>query len=533
MLNQRASICMMGLAIGMAGAPLVGQMPPGWTMEAPLGEGIPDGRLWWGAGLWAADKHGPPAPLVQSMGLGNSLVGSGLSLAAGAKLGAWDLAGRVLLYKNPDGESRASLLQAHALYRSRGGWLLGLEKESLTWGYGLNGGYLLGEAARPFPRLRVATPFPELSLFKVPLGAWKGQLFLGKLENHRRAAEATQDPSYRSRAIQERGEPQAPMLSGFRLEARFGDRIEAYANWINLFGGTLKGRGMTEGYGFKDYLTAFTGTKDAQAEADFDMDDPDQYENNWGRGSKVRSASNADIGVRLRLKTLAKVLGAEEAHFYLSRGSKAYNLNYKVASHRPLYYLGKDLQSMWPPARAWDRTYWYYAPAPQVPNDAIGLLVSWPAFRLGLEYLDTVNAAHQFDNRPVQDGHRSFAHYFYKAGFYYQGDPLGSGLGGEARYTTLRAEWDATPNLTLLTWLHQGQRPFRDAPEDWVLDHPGMTAVDTSFYGLQQGLRWQVDQRLRVRAGYSWQHQNGVEYVQGDAGNGFRWYLDLAWTWSR
>lgn len=517
----------------LASAPLAAQMPPGWTTEKSLGSDIPQGQMWWGAGLWAADKHGPSATLVQSLGMGNALVGSGLSLEAGFKPGDWDFGGRVLLYKNPEGDSCVSAYEGHALYRSRGGWVTGLEREPLVWGYGLNGGYLLGEAARPFPRFRVESPFSEWSLFHVPLGSWKGQFFLGKMETRRILSEDIQDPSYRSRAVKGLGEPEGPLLSGFRVEAKFGGAVEFYANWINLFGGTLKGVGMTEGYGFKDYFTALTGTKDAQAEADFDIGDSSQWNQAHLYQSKARSASNSDVGVRVRLSAFEQLFGAEDVRFYLTRGSKAVNINYKVAWHRPLHYLGKDLGNMWPPAKAWNQQYWYYAPAPQVPNDVIGLMFDWHRFRLGLEYLDTVNARNQFANRPVQDGHRPFTHYLYRTGFYYYGDPLGSGLGGEARYSTVRIEWDAADRFTLQTWLQAGQRPFRDVVEDWILDHPGKTPVDAQFEGIQQGIRWQVDTNLHVSAGYSWQHQNGVENQQGVSGNGFRWYVDAGWRWSR
>jgi hypothetical protein len=511
-------------------APLAAQMPAGWQSEEVLGTGVPQGQMWWGGGLWTADKHGPAATLVQSLGMGNALTGSGLSLEGGLKPGSWDFGGRVLLYKNGDGNSSVSAYEGHALYRSKGGWVTGLEREPLVWGYGLNGGYLLGEAARPFPRFRVESPFKNLSFFHIPLGSWKGQFFVGKMEFRRIVSEDVQDPSYRVRAVGQYGEPEGPLLSGFRAEAHFGDAVEFYANWINLFGGTLNGTGMMDGYGFKDYLTAFSGTKDAQAEAQLDMQDFTHFQPNQ---VKAKSASNADVGVRVRMSFLEKALGAEGVHFYITRGSKAVNINYDVAWHRPLYYLGKDLSGTWPPGRAWGRTYWYYAPAAQVPNDVVGLLLDWHGVRLGLEYLDTVNTKNQFDNRPVQNGHRSFTHYVYRSGFYYYGDPLGSGLGGEARYSTIRLEWDAADRFTLQTWLQGGQRPFRDVVEDWVLDHPGETPVDTQFLGIQQGIRWQVDSHLHVRAGYSWQHQRAVEYQEGVTGNGFRWYVDAGWRWSR
>jgi len=518
------------LTLLMSPVMLYAQMPPGWITEKALGNEQSSGSTWFGTGFWAADRHGPSSTLVQSLGYGNALTGAGFMLEAGTKTASWDLAGQVLLFRDTDHASRASIQQGHALFHSEGGWLAGLEKEPLTWGYGLNGGYLLGEAARPFPRMRVQSPYRDLDCLGIPLGTWSFQSFLGKLESRRALSEDYQSPSYARRLAQSSGEPQGPMLSGFRFESRFGENTEFYANWLVLFGGNRNGMPMTQGYGVGDYLTAFLGIKDVLAEANKDNGDQSQNGSVHNYVNNARSSSNADVGVRVRLSPLEQLFGAEDVRFYVSRGSKGVNFNYKVAWHKPLYYAGKDVQSIWPPTRLWNQTYHYYSPTPQVPNDCLGLTMAWERFRLGVEYLDTVNTYNQWQVQDDLDGYRSFYNDVYSTGFYYQGDPLGSGLGGEARYVTVRAEWDVTDRLSLQTWLQSGQRPFRDA-NVWHEDHPGKIAADTSFHGLQQKVHWKVNRMVSLDAGCSWQHQNNVGNIQGDSGNGFRWFTQLSWRW--
>ena len=518
--------------------PALGQMPPGWTMPGRLGEDMRPGAPWAGFGVWSADKRGPAAALVQSLGLGNALTGQGFLLEAGLDSGPWSVAGQFLLFRDPDGGQRITVHQGHLTYQTRGGWRWGLEKEPMVWGYGLNGGYLLGDAASPVPKLRMESPFRDLSLFRMPLGAWKADLFLGRLESHRLVGEESQDPSYRSRATA-LGQPEGPMLSGLRAEARFGANVEFYLNWLSLFGGTVNGVSRTAGYSAGDWLTAFTGSKDALAEANLDQTDASTYGQNFAYKNKARSAANADLGLRVRLPALERLLRADDVRAYLSRGSKAVNFNYGLVTRNPETYLFKDLTNdladirHLAPARTYNRVQRYLAPTLQVPNDTLGLLMAWPRHRLGLEYLDTVNQANQFGGRPVEGGHRSFEHGDYLSGFYYAGDPLGTALGGEARYGTARVEWDASPAVTLQTWIHQGQRPWRDAPEFWALDHPGKEAVTNRFTGLQQTVSWRGPEGWSLAAAAGFQHQSAVLNERGARGNALRYALQVGRRWSR
>jgi len=522
------------LAIGACCSLAWAQMPEPWRVEPELGAGLPQGQTWFGAGLWAADKHGPPATFVQSLGLGNARVGTGLFLEAGRTTGSWEIAGKVLLFKDPDGVSHGSLQQAHVRYQTSGGWRWGLEQEPLVWGYGLNGGYVLGEAARPVPKFRVETPFRALSLFRVPLGTWKGEFFLGRMESDRSLGENVQDPSYRSRRL--KSNPQAPFLSGFRAEARFGESVEFYANWINLFGGSVRGVPMTEGYNLGEWVTALVGAKDALAEGSNLPDDPNgtiqsTYKN------KARSASTSDVGFRLRSEHLERLFKARDVRFYVTRGSKAVNILFGSVIHQPLYTLSQDVQRDWravrdfDPMSIWKQKYRYWAPSPEVPNDVFGLLLAWDRFRIGLEHLDTSNRRVQVQGVPSPNGHRSFVSSNYPTGFYYYGDPLGTALGGEARVATLRLEWDPAPPWTLQTWVHSGDRPYLDSTQDWTLDHPGREPGDNRFLSVQQIVTYRAKGGLAVRGGMSYQHQTAVAYQTGIEGNGFRWFLELGWRW--
>lgn len=515
------------IACAFGTSSLRAQMPPGWISEQSLGQDMESGQTWFGAGCWAAEQHGAPATQVQSLGYGNALTGAGFMLEAGTKTSSWDLAAQVLLYRDPDQASRASIQQGHALYHSEGGWVAGVEKEPLVWGYGLNGGYLLGEASRPVPKVRVQSPYRDFSLFGVPLGTWSGQCFLGKLESRREVGEDYQSTSWAQKEIHQSGEPQGPLLSGFRAEARFGETTEFYFNWLVEWGGSLNGLPMTQGYSPWDYVTAFTGIKDILAESSWDP--RTSYDTgNVQYANKARSSTNSDVGVRVKVYPLERLLGASDARFYISRGSKGAGWPYSVTPHKPLYYLAKDLKYVVTPSHGWNSTVYYYVPAPKAPNDCVGLLLSWPKVRLGVEYLDTVN---DLTADGGIDTYRSFYNGVYKTGFYYQGDPLGSGLGGEARYGTVRLEWDVSERLSLQTWLQHGCRPFRDDAKDWQLDHPGQTSGAVDFTGLQQVVRWKITPSLALHGGYSWQHQTNQGYVQGETGNGFRWFAQLAWHW--
>lgn len=217
-----------------------------------------------------AAAHGKGGMFVNSLGLGNSIQGAGLTVSAGHKAQNWSVAAQVLAGYDQNGNRFGKLYRGHAIYQTKGGWHFGLEKEPLVWGYGLNGGYLLGEAAQPFPRVRIQTPFKALSVFGVPLGSWSAQAFMGQLEKHRVLSELVQDPLWRSAAIASRGEPQQPLLNGYRVEAKFGQNVSFYMNYTNLWSGKEDGKRISNGYNAGEYFTAMFGLKDALAEAHLD-----------------------------------------------------------------------------------------------------------------------------------------------------------------------------------------------------------------------------------------------------------------------
>jgi len=494
---------------------------------------MPTEGVWAGLGLWAGGKSGPPATLVDSLGRGNGLTGGGTSLELGWSRGPWSFAMKGLTNVSPEGRAHWTLFQGHATYRSQGGWLAGLEMEPLVWGYGLNGGYLLGEADRPFPRLRVASPLRARSFFGLPLGEWGFQAFVGRLENGRQPGDNLQEPSHLRRASLGGGEPQNPLLSGYRLEAATEQKaVEFYLNWIVLWGGTRNGRSLLEGYGFSEVLTAMTGTKDPLAETTIDWNAPGdknpQYRND------ARSSTNFDMGIRVKVPFVASLSRAKESWLYLSRGTKGMTISWGVLRHKPLYYLGKDFERDGRNLlgghgeRFWNESKRYLAPNLLTPNDTLGLMIQWPAVRVGLEYQTTVNDV-WFQNQ----GYRSFASDTYPAGFYRYGDPLGTANGGEANTRTLRVEVDFNSRLTGTTWVKSGARPFRDRLDAWLEDHPGKTPTINRFFGLQQSLVWGRPLGWRVEAGFSWQHQNAVDQVAGQGKSGMRWFTDVGFRWAQ
>lgn len=520
--------CRVGaLALMCAVAPAMAQVPQGWNQAERLGQGV-EGSSWMGAGVWGAHQSGPPATLINSLGLGNSLVGSGVSLEGGFRSGSWEGAARILLFHDADGASRGTLHQGHLTWSSEGGWRAGFEHEPLVWGYGLNGGYLLGEAARPFPRLQLTTPPGHFEWFGTSLGTWTGQTFVGRLEARRRLADNMQNPSAQSRLV-ESGEPEAPFFSGYRVAGSFLEgRMESYLNWTVLWGGTRNGVAMTRGYGFSDYLTAMTGTKDLAAESSIDFSDPNhpaaQYAN------QGRSSTNFEFGIRGKVAPLARWMNADESWVYWGRGSKSMLWPIGVVARRPLYWLGKDLELVTRQAlqlrfgALWTQNALHVVPNLLTPNDALGILLQWPKVRLGLERRSTTILA--------EYGYRSFQNGIYATGFYRDGDPLGEAFGGETAATTVRVEWDARPDLTSTFWFYRGARPFRDDPTLWRLDHPGQTYREDYFTGLQAAVAWRPTARHALRLGASLEHHTAPGYQQGRAATGARYFLEWSTRWS-
>lgn len=495
-------------------------------MNKPLGDGFNVNGPWYGAGTWAADSHGKLGTFVNSLGMGNALQGVGLHLEGGVHLQNWDFALQGMAIRDPQGDSYLSIYRGHLTHKSKDGWIASLEQEPLVWGYGLNGGYLLGEAARPFPRLRVESPMTHLQLGNVHLGTWGFQVFIGRLEEDRVLSDSIQDTTYRKTLLQ--NDPSAPLFNGYRVQAVFADVMEFYVNYTNLWGGTVQGKGMTDGYNFGEYLTSMLGLKDQLAEGGVNFTDPNHpsttYKNN------ALSASNIDLGARLRLRFLEQTLDAMMVQAYISRGSKNIWWPTGVFVHKPIYYLGKDIENdsrnilTGHPGQFWNDKTHYSVPNLVAPNDTVGLLITWPDVRLGLEYSDITNS--------VASGIKAFESSIYVTGFYSYGDPLGDAIGGEAQTVTVRLDIDPTRRVTTSTWLHVGHRPFRDLLSSWEAEYPGANPAKNRFVGLQETVSWKFSPWTTGSFGASWERQSAINYVEGQQGNTFRWYADLSHRWA-
>jgi hypothetical protein len=156
----------------------------------------------------------------------------------------------------------------------------------------------------------------------------------------------------------------------------------------------------------------------------------------------------------------------------------------------------------------------------------VGIQVSWPRVRAGLEYYACVD-----DGANDGGGFRPFTHGTYVTGFYYYGDPLGNALGGEVIATTAKVEVDYTSRLAGATTLTRGFRPFRDNLADWQQDHPGDTPGKDRFTSLQQTLAWRQSARTTLGLGAAWQREQAVLNVTGVSSNGFAWFADMTFRW--
>jgi hypothetical protein len=354
---------------------------------------------------------------------------------------------------------------------------------------------------------------------------------MGRMENHPVLSATLQNPAQARRTISASGVPEAPFLSGYRVQAEFGPRLEFYLNTINFWGGTLNGRSMLQGYRASDLATAMLGIKDAVTEAGADYTDPSVTGPPPDK-TRALSATEIDVGLRLRSPGLARLMRADSAFLYLSRGSKSAFWPVGVFAKRPIHYLGKDIENdakhllLRPSWGAWWNTWSRYsAPSLNQPNDTVGIQVSWPRVRAGLEYFACS------DSFEKAGGFRPFTHGVYATGFYYYGDPLGSPVGGEAVTTTAKVEVDFSERLGGATTVMRGFRPFRDYLPDWQADHPGQSPGKNRFTVLQQTLNWKRGPGTTLGLGAAWQRQGAVENVAGRNGSGLAWFADLAYRW--
>ena len=293
------------------GAAALRQARLDWTLgQLPLPPlSLPSLEVGWGR----AGSDGAYTPLTGGEGLGHGTQGWGLGLQGRYVRGGWSFS-TTLLGLRDRGHTSGALQRAALAYQTESGWRVALEQAPFAWGSGLNGGDLLGDAARPFPRLSLTTSEAAL-----PLGRWRVEAFAGRLEGNRPLPEWIPDREARITARAAGFDLQKPLLWGGFLRASFGALVETSFGSVIMEGG-----------------------QDVQGHA--------------APAASARTLSLAEV--RVRLPALARFVQARGASVYVSRSSAPESRAVTLAPSRDL----GGGQLVWD---GWDLGFEYAGATPQ------------------------------------------------------------------------------------------------------------------------------------------------------------------------
>ncbi len=286
-----------------------------WTAgETPLGpSSMPSLEAGWGG----AGSDGAYAPLIGGEGLGHGTRGWGLGLQGRYVSGGLSVSATLLGLRD-QGSTRGILQRASLAYQTDSGWRAALEQVPFQWGSGLLGGDLLGDAARPFLRLSLATP--ELALLST---RWRLEAFAGRLEGDRPIPAWITGREQRLAAREAGLDLQRPLLRGALLRAGFGPFMELKLGAMTMRGG-----------------------KDARGET----------------ASNESARAQSLVEARIRIPALARVLQARGASLQISRSAAPEGNALTLASGRNL----GGLQVVW---EGWDLGLEYAAAEPRATPD--------------------------------------------------------------------------------------------------------------------------------------------------------------------
>jgi hypothetical protein len=294
------------------GATALRQARLDWSLgQAPLQpSSMPSFEVGWGG----TGSEGTDTPLADGEGLGRrGNRGWGLGLQGRYVRGGWSISTTVLALRD-HGHTMGVLQRGALAFQSESGWRTALEQTPFAWGSGLNGGELLGDMARPFPRLSLATP--ETSL---PLGRWRAEAFAGRLERDRPIPEWIPDRAARISAQTAGLDLQKPVLWGGFLRASFGALLETSFGAVTMEGG-----------------------RDAQGHS--------------APSSASRTSSLAEV--KVRIPALARLAHARGASLVVSRSAAPESRSLTLAPARTL----GGLQLVWD---GWDLGVEYAGAAPR------------------------------------------------------------------------------------------------------------------------------------------------------------------------
>ena len=286
-----------------------------WTAgEPPLGpSSLPFLAVGWGS----ATADGTATPLIGGEGFGQGTRGWGLGAQGRYVRGGWSVAATLLVLRD-QGHTQGLLQRAALAYQAESGWRAALEQGPLAWGSGLLGGDLLGDGARPFPRLSLATP-----AWTVLQSQWRLEAFAGRLEAARPIPAWLPDRTQRLDAQEAGLDLLRPWLKGAFLRVELGTWGQAGFGAIGLR------RGQT------------ASGNPAPGEAD-------------------RTQTLTEF--KVRVPALAHALGARGASLLLSRSTAPDSAALTLASARNL--LG--VQAVWD---GWDVALEYAEAAPSAAPD--------------------------------------------------------------------------------------------------------------------------------------------------------------------
>ncbi len=486
-----------------------------WTLgdPAPVTLRIPSLEV----GLGGAGSEGTYTPLIGGEGFGHGMQGWGIGLQGAYFHGGWSLSGTAVAFR--DGEiTRGSLQRGTLAYQTQGGWRFALEQTPFQWGFGPNGGYLMGDSARPFPRVSVSTPEAALHLWHVPLGRWSAAFFYGRLEWNREIPEWISNRLTQLSARDSYGDIRRPDLSGARFTGRFGPHVELNLAGVSMWGGVdPQGRNRQRGYTWEDYLLGFVGAENigrseaSGGQGNFDLSNFKQI-----------SMGHALAEARVRIPALANLLGAKGASVYLSRGSKNVNWQWKDFLRHPGAAIRRDLSKDWELIKRgriqggdymdsiWGRGTREAVPTLEHANDMIGLQLVYEAWDLALDYADTVNI-------PADGGgYRVYSHSTYLAGLSRYGDPLGLPFGGDTLTRTLDLGFPLPGEGKGRLKVVRGTRVFRDNLALWTSAHPGENPQLNPFWFLQADAHWRTPYG-RVGASIASERERNPQFVSGTA----------------
>lgn len=217
------------------GAATLHQARLDWTLgQPPLPPlAVPSFEVGWGG----AEGDGAYTPLVGGEGLGTGTRGWGLGLQGSYVHEGWSFSATALALRE-QGRTVAVLQRGALAFQAPSGWRLALEQTPLAWGSGLNGGDLLGAAARPIPRLSIATP--EVPW---PFGPSRVEAFAGRLDADRPIPPWLPDREARVAARAAGLDLQPRNLWGVAVQAAFGPLAEGRLAALSLDGGRgIEGR---------------------------------------------------------------------------------------------------------------------------------------------------------------------------------------------------------------------------------------------------------------------------------------------------